>query len=179
MTNRISSTPDYSSCYHNGELYVRLDQTDPQTGAVRSLLIIPDRLSPTDRAGYVDFMIKKAEKDQEEIRQDVRKAAVDLKTISEEVKEIRKERREIREEREEILEGVRQNLKERGELAREFVKLVHDVDRLCEQASKSPFDLLHASQNTNNQGRFFDPILNACSSALEGIKSFFFRSGTK
>ncbi len=150
MTGRIS-TPNYSSSYHDGTLYVRLDQTNPQTGEVRSFLVIPDQLAPADKVGYVDFMINKAQKDQEKLDEDVKKTAEYL--------------REAREERE--------------ELAKEFAGIVENLDKLLEKANTPPVDLQPALPNRNDEESFFAPVAKVCSYLAGGIKSFFIQSGAK
>ncbi len=137
MTNPIPRTPDYSTFNYNGAQYVRLDQTDPQTGRIKSLIIIPDQLSPADKLHYVSFMCKKAEIDQQEMREQlwglgkqaggikeqvtgiagqVRAMEKDLEDIVEERDEILAERDEILAERNEILAERNEILAERNEV---------------------------------------------------------------
>ncbi len=108
-TNSISRTPDYSTFNHNGAQYVRLDKTNPETGEQASLIFRPDQLSPTQHVQYVDFMCKKAEIDQQEIREIAAE-------ITEEVRRIEKNLDDIVEERNEFKKGFIEFLKEKKKM---------------------------------------------------------------
>ena len=171
MTNRVvSATPDYSSYYVDGVRHVRLDRTNPQTGAVDTLIIIPDQLTPDAQLHYVSFMSKKAEKDLEEIRRN-RTEVIDLQTkTQQELREVADERRATLNERREILE-------ERNEIKGEFLEVLKEY-----QKTSNTFNAFLAGappQTEVPQKSIFAPVGDMCSSAVEGIKSFFFRSGTK
>ncbi len=162
MTNQILRTPDYSTFNHNGAQYVRLDQTDPQTGRVKSLIIIPDQLSPADKLHYVSFMCKKAEIDQQEMREQLWGLGRQAGGIKEQITGIAGQAREV----EEQLKGIRKNLEviveERNEVKKKFIEFLKE--------KKKTEDAINAY--IHREG-FCTPVLHAFSSMVNGIKSFF------
>ncbi len=161
--NPVSRTPDYSTFNHNGAQYVRLDKTNPETGEQASLIFRPDQLSPTQHVQYIDFMCEKAEVDLQEIREGAEE-------IKNDIEEIKNERNEILAERNEILA-------ERNELKKRFIKIFKEKKKLDDAINSYIYGTPNVNsangQKKDAQEGFFAPVLNVCSSMVDGIKSFF------